>query len=184
LEWEEHDPKTEAGHRNICISSRLGAQLAAYIADRKEGFLVRTAAGDPRDASNVLECNLNTLLDRLNIPKIDPTLLGKIVGKDRIADQATRSEKRAASLGLHSFRHTNATAMDSLGITQQLRKLRLGHSGNGVTETYTHTFTRDEREAAEKLGELFGVGWPEKGEMKVISFPSLSQMKQRLPEAA
>lgn len=180
---EEHDPKTEAGHRNICISSRLAAHLAAYIADRKEGFLFRTAAGNPWDASNVLERKLNTLLDRLSIPKIDPTLLGKIVGKDRIADQATRSEKRAASLGLHSFRHTNATAMDSLGVPQQLRKLRLGHSGNDVTETYTHTFTRDEREAAEKLGELFGTGWPEKSEVKVISFPSLSQTKQRLPEA-
>jgi integrase len=150
---------------------------------RQVGFLFRTAAGNPWDASNVLERKLNTLLDRLNIPKIDPTLLGKIVGKDRIADQATRSEKRTASLGLHSFRHTDATAMDSLGIPQQLRKLRLGHSGNGVTDIYTHTFTRDEREAAEKLGELFGAGWPEKGEAKVISFPSLSQMKQRLPEA-
>ena len=72
--------------------------------------------------------------------------------------------------------------MDSLGIPQQLRKLRLGHSGNGVTETYTHTFTRDEREAAEKLGEFFGAGWPEKDEVKVTSFPSLSRTKQRLPE--
>ncbi len=179
---EEHNPKTEAGHRNICISTRLGAHLAKYIADRKEGFLFRTATGNPWDVSNVLERKLNTLLDRLNIPKIDPVLLRKIVGKDRIADQATRSEKRAASLGLHSFRHTNATAMDSLGIPQQLRKLRLGHSGNGVTETYTHTFTRDEREAAEKLGEFFGAGWPEKDEVKVTSFPSLSRTKQRLPE--
>jgi integrase len=179
---EEHNPKTEAGYRSICISSRLGAQLAAYIGDRTEGFLFRTAAGNPWGASNVLERKLNTLLDRLNIPKIDPMLLGKIVGKDRTVDQATRSEKRAASLGLHSFRHTNATAMDSLGIPQQLRKLRLGHSGNSVTENYTHTFTRDEREAAEKLGELFGTGWPEKGEAKVISFLSLSQAKERLPD--
>jgi integrase len=180
---EEHNPKTEAGHRNIRISSRLGGHLAAYISNREEGFLFRTATGSPWDASNVLERKLNTLLDRLNIPKIDPVLLRRIVGKDRIADQATRSEKRAASLGLHSFRHTNATAMDSLGIPQQLRKLRLGHSGNGVTESYTHTFTTDEREAAEKLGELFGAGWPEKGEAKVISFPSLSHANERLPEA-
>jgi integrase len=180
---EEHNPKTEAGHRNIRISSRLGGHLAAYISNREEGFLFRTATGSPWDASNVLERKLNTLLDRLNIPKIDAVLLRRIVGKDRIADQATRSEKRAASVGLHSFRHTNATAMDSLGIPQQLRKLRLGHSGNGVTESYTHTFTRDEREAAEKLGELFGAGWPEKGEAKVISFPSLSHTNERLPEA-
>jgi hypothetical protein len=72
--------------------------------------------------------------------------------------------------------------MDSLGIPQQLRKLRLGHCGNGVTETYAHTFTKDEWDPAEKLGELFGVGWPEKLEAKVISFPSLSQTKQRLPD--
>jgi len=84
---------------------------------------------------------------------------------------AIRSEKRAALLGLHSFRHKNATAMDSLGIPQQLRKLRLGHSGNGVTESYTHTLASDERDAAEKLGELFGAGWPERGETKVVFFP-------------
>jgi hypothetical protein len=30
------------------------------------------------------------------------------------------------------------------------------------------------------LGELFGSGWPEKDEGKVNSFPSLSQMKERL----
>ena len=62
---EEHNPKTEAGHRNICISTRLGAHLAKYIADRKEGFLFRTATGNPWDVSNVLERKLNTLLDRL-----------------------------------------------------------------------------------------------------------------------
>jgi hypothetical protein len=40
--------------------------------------------------------------------------------------------------------------MDSLGIPQQIRKQRLGHSSNGMTEGYTHTFTQDERVAAEK----------------------------------
>ncbi len=178
---EEHNPKTEAGFGSVCISSRLGAHLAAYLGDRTEGYLFQTAAGNPWGASNVLERKLNTLLDRLKIPKIDPMLLGKIVGKDRIVEQATRSEKRAASLGLHSFRHTSATAMDSLAIPQQLRKPRLGRSGNSATENYTHTFTKDEQEAAEKLGELFGTGWPERDEGKVISFPSLSQMKEGLP---
>jgi hypothetical protein len=51
-----------------------------------------------------------------------------------------------------------------LGVSNVRCKLsRLCHSANGVTETYT--FTRDEREAAEKLGELCDVGWPEKGEV-------------------
>ena len=128
----------------------------------------------------MLERKLNTLLDLLEIPKIDPKLLAKIVGKDRTIEQATRSEKRAASLGLHSLRHTNATAMDSLSIPQQIRKQRLGHSGNSVTENYTHTFTQDERDAAEKLGQLFGTRWPEIDKGKVISFPNLSQKEEGL----
>jgi len=141
-------------------------------------FLFQTSTGKPRDASNVLERKLNTVLERLEIPKIDVRLLAKFVGKDRTVEQATKSDKRAASVGLHSFRHTNATAMDSLAIPQQIRKQRLGHSGNSVTENYTHTFTQDERDAAEKLGEFFGTGWPEIGEKKVISFPNLSQKEE------
>jgi integrase len=174
----EHNPKTEASFRTVCLSSRLGAQLAEYISGRSEGFLFQTSTGNPWDASNVLERKLNTLLERSDIPKIDVKLLGKIVGKDRTVEQATRSEKRAASLGLHSFRHTSATAMDSLAIPQQIRKLRLGHSGNGVTESYTHTFTKDERDAAEKLGDLFGTEWPTNGKEKLISFPNLSQKQE------
>jgi hypothetical protein len=104
---------------------------------------------------------LNTLLERLEIPKIEPQLLAKIVVKDRTIDQARRSKKGAASLGLHSFRPTNATAMDSPSIPQQIRKRRLGHSGSSVTENYTHTSTKDERDAAENLREFFGTGWPE-----------------------
>jgi integrase len=178
----EDAPKTEAGNRSICISSRLGAALKEHLAGRTEGYLFQTSAGSPWDASNIMVRKLNTLLTRLEIPKIDPKLLTKIIGKDRTIDQATRSEKRAASLGVHSFRHTNATAMDSLGIPQQIRKQRLGHSGNGVTEGYTHTFTQDERAAAEKLGELFGTGWPEKKTGKLIPFPNLSQTQQEPAE--
>ncbi len=173
------DPrKTEAGFRTICISARLGNQLKGYLDGRTEGFLFQTSTGNPWDASNVLKPKLNTLLDQLEIPKTEAKLLARIVGKDRTVEQATRSEKRAASVGLHSFRHTNATAMDSLGIQQQVRKQRLGHSGNSVIESYTHTFTHDERDAAEKLGEFFGTGWPEIDKGKVISFPSLSQKKE------
>ena len=68
---EEHDPKTEAGHRNICISFRLAAHLASVPLLPQGRVLFPTAAGNPWDASNVLEHKLNTLLDRLSIPKID-----------------------------------------------------------------------------------------------------------------
>jgi integrase len=101
----EHNPKTEAGFRSICISAQLCSQLQEYLAGRTEGYLFHTSSGNPWDASNVLERKLNALLERLEIPKVDPKLLAKIVGKDRTIEQATRSEKRAASLGLHSLRH-------------------------------------------------------------------------------
>lgn len=68
--------------------------------------------------------------------------------------------------------------MDSLGIPHQIRKQRLGHSGNSVTENYTHVFAKDERDAAEKLGELFGTGWPEREQGKLIPFPNLSQSQE------
>jgi hypothetical protein len=48
--------------------------------------------------------------------------------------------------------------MDSLGIPQQIRKQSLDHGGNRVTENYTHSFDKDELDAAEKLGEFFGNG--------------------------
>ena len=147
---------------------------------RTEGYLFQTSTGGHWDASSVLGRTLNGLLERLEIPKLDLKLLAKFVGKDRTVDQATRSEKRHASLGLHSFRHTNATAMDSLGIPQQVRKQRIGHSAGSVAEIYTHTFTPDER-AAEKLGELFGTDWPETDKGKVISFPNLYQKEKGLP---
>ena len=171
----EDNPKTEAAFRSICLSTRLGAAIKEYLAGRTDGYLFHNSVGNPWDASTVLDRKLNAVLRRLGIPKIDLKLLAKFVGKDRTIEQATRSEKRAASLGLHSFRHVNATAMDSLAIPQQIRKQRVGHSVSNVTENYTHTFTQDERAAAEKLGEFFGTGWPEIEKGKVISFPNLSQ---------
>jgi integrase len=180
----EDNPKTEAAFRSVCISTRLGSQVKEYLAGRTDGYLFQTSSGNPWGASNVLERKLNTVLERLDIPKIDTKLLAKFVGRERTIEQATRSEKRAASLGLHSFRHTAATAMDSLGIPQQIRKQRLGHSGNSVTDGYTHTFSDDERNAAKKLGELFGTGWPEIDKGKLISSQVFPKKKKGLLEAA
>jgi hypothetical protein len=53
-----------------------------------------------------------------------------------------------------------------------------------VTEDYTHTFTQDERAAAEKLGELFGTGLPEKKTGKLIPFPNLSQIQNETADVS
>ena len=99
----EDTPKVEAGNRSICISARLGAALKEYLARREEGYLFQTTEGGPWDASNILVRKLNKLLTQLEIPKIDPKILAKILGKGRTIEQATRSEKRAASSGAAFF---------------------------------------------------------------------------------
>jgi hypothetical protein len=162
-------------------SASIARELWKHLADRTEAYLFQISTGKFWESSSVLGRTLNGLLERLEIPKIDPKLLAKFVGKDRTTEQATRSEKRHASAGLHSFRQTNATAMDSLGIALAVRKQRIRDSAGTATELYTHTFAQDERGAADKLGELFGTSWPEMDKGKVISFPNLSQKEEGLP---
>ena len=77
----EHNPKTEAGFRTVCISTRLGNRLKEHLEGRPEGFLFQTSTGKPWDASNVLERKLNAVLERLGIQKIDPNSLRKLLGK-------------------------------------------------------------------------------------------------------
>ena len=61
------------------------------------------------------------------------------LGKNRTISDATRSEKRPASAGLHTFRHALATALDSLNVPMEIRKRRIGHGrGGDVTAIYTH----------------------------------------------
>jgi hypothetical protein len=69
------------------------------------------------------------------------------------------------------------TVTDSLGIPQQIRKQRIGHSTGSVTEIYTHTFTQGERAAAEKLNEFFGTGSPETDKGELISFLNIRLLK-------
>lgn len=170
---EEDEPKTAAGSRRVCVSSVLAAALAEYLAGRagagRTDYLFETD-GKPWSSGSVLD-RLDKILAIAGIPKHDPAILSRLVGRNRTIDQATRSEKRAASAGLHTFRHTSATVMDSIGTPTQVKKQRLGHSDGDVTGSYTHTFTKDERDTAEKLGEIF------------YPFPILAQSQNSLPGA-
>ena len=66
----EDGPKTTAGFRSVCISSRLGAYLAEYLAGRAEGYLFQTSAGSPWDPSNVLERSSIPLSTALAFPRL------------------------------------------------------------------------------------------------------------------
>jgi integrase len=174
--------KTKAARRTIPISSLLAADIFKHLAGRTEGYLFQESTGEPWNPDAVREQKLRPILNRLGIPTIDERLLAEIVDRDnRTVAQATRSEKRQASAGLHTFRHTNATAVDSLHVPKGVRRKRLGHSGGDTTEHYTHTFAEDERDAAEKLGNLFGTDWPERAG-RAISFPNLSHNKSGIAD--
>lgn len=49
----------------------------------------------------------------------------------------------------------------------------------GMVQRKGKVFAKDERAVAEKLGKLFGTGWPEKEQGKVIPFPNLSQIQEQ-----
>ena len=52
---------------------------------------------------------------------------------------------------------------------------------NGLKGKERHTFTKDERDAPENLGDFFATDWPEIYKGKVVSFPTLSQTEKGLP---
>ena len=57
--------------------------------------------------------------------------------------------------GFHSFRHANASLMNSFGASHKLRQQRLGHAaGSPITEAiYTHVISEDARRVAAQLGD-------------------------------
>jgi integrase len=112
----------------------LAANISKHLAGRTEGYLFQESKGG---ANAVRNHKLRPILKQLGIPINDEKPLAKIVGRDnKTVAQATRSEKRQASAGLHTFRHTNATAMDSLHVPKGVRRKRLGHGGGDTTEHY------------------------------------------------
>ena len=60
------------------------------------------------------------------------------------------------SIRLHDLRHTMATAALQAGIHPKVVQERLGHSSIAITlDTYSHVAPTLQREAADKLGQLF-----------------------------
>jgi len=79
--------------------------------------------------------------------------------------------------GFHSFRHANATLMNSFGASQKLRQQRLGHAdGLPVTDTiYTHVISEDGKRIAAQLGNavwgILDASWTEKGNGSGVESP-------------
>ena len=59
----------------------------------------------------------------------------------------------------HDLRHTAATLLLAKGVHPKIVQERLGHSSINLTlDTYSHVMPTLQRDAADKLDELFGKG--------------------------
>ena len=118
-------PKTKKGNRTIRISECLARLLEDWITE--------------------YQCS-GTLRDHVFDATYHQTL--KAVKHALIACGLTEP-----GLGLHSFRHGNATLLDSIGAPLRIRMDRLGHSRSDTTlGVYTGTAREDESRVAEEIG--------------------------------
>lgn len=121
--------------RVLRLSPHLVRQLVEHIAPvvgDPEAFVFRTRYGTPWIGDDVVKDNLKPLLKQLGI------------------------KPGVAGVGLHAFRHGNATLMDAERTPLKVRQDRLGHvDGEEITlGIYTHAESDDHQAVAEKLGNL------------------------------
>jgi integrase len=122
-------PKTGNAVRSFPISPALSEHLAVFIGERK-GLLFSTRTGHPLDNYNVSSWALKPLLTEVGITD-------------------------TKHMGLHAFRHCNASALDSLGAPMRIRMDRLGHAQQETTMGYSHSNIGDHRRIAAELGRVF-----------------------------
>ena len=96
-------PKTENAIRSFPISPDLAAHVTRHLDKRTAGLLFHTKSGQPYDNYNVCAWQFKPLLERVGI---------------------TDTHR----MGLHAFRHGNASALDSIGAPMRVRMDRLGHA--------------------------------------------------------
>jgi len=117
------------------LSPRLVRKLVeqvARVAGNPEAFVFRSKNGTPWIGDEVVKDKLKPLLQQLGI------------------------KQGVEGVGLHAFRHGNATLMDVERTPLKVRQDRLGHvDGEEITlGIYTHAESDDHQAVAEKLGNL------------------------------
>jgi len=112
------------------VESLIRQYLGADWKENSDGLLFCTRTGRPLDNYNVVTWQLKPLLERIGVTK-------------------TRR------MGLHAFRHCNATELDRMGAPIKVRQDRLGHADSETTFGYTHAESADHRRVAAELGRIF-----------------------------
>lgn len=132
-EWVRAEPKASRALERVAIDADTVAALAAHklrqAAERQPdwpywGLVFTTPRGYPIHRRDVLEAF-------------------------RLAcDRAGVKRRR-----FHDLRHSSATLMREVGITGEVRKARLGHSTDDMSERYAHASATQDRDAVERLAE-------------------------------
>jgi integrase len=136
------EPKTERSRRFVALpspvvdmlrhhrASLLAERLAAVVWapwDGHEDLVFPTQIGTPTDPRNALRAFAS------------------------IAERAG-----LVGVGLHTLRHSAASALIASGAHIKVVQEMLGHSSYGITaDIYSHVAVEQQREAAERLGEVF-----------------------------
>ena len=127
-------PKTNNAVRHFPISLNLAAHIRQYLETNwkanPDGLLFCTRTGKPLDNYNIVTWQLKPLIESIGIT----------------------DTKR---MGLHAFRHCNATELDRMGAPIKVRQDRLGHADSETTFGYTHAESADHRRVADELGRIF-----------------------------
>jgi integrase len=132
------DPKNKESVRVVELSPQCVAHLETFLTSwrpNEQRLLFATKNGTPWDQNLLLKRKFRPLLRALGI-------------------EVPRGN------GFHSFRHANASLMNSFGASSKLRQQRLGHAaGSPVTEAiYTHVISEDAKRVAKQLGDaVWGV---------------------------
>lgn len=139
---EIQTPKTQNAVREISISGQLARHLNQFAG------AVSPGTGRLREQAGTLpppqEREMSPAELLFAMPDGRPWGNGEIVRRLKPV--------LGTGVGLHAFRHANASLMASLRVPEHIRRERLGHSAGNVTARYTHSNQDDHRRWAEAIG--------------------------------
>jgi integrase len=138
--WRLVEPKSATSRRTVAIPAFLaealrehrGRQLRERLAATRwedHDLVFCSTVGTPLEGTNVLHRSFRKILERAGLPRIR----------------------------FHDLRHTAASLLLSQGEHPKVVQERLGHSSIALTmDLYSHLIDNMQRQAADKLQEIFG----------------------------
>lgn len=131
------DPKTARSRRPVALPRFVVAALREH---RRRQVEERLAAGGPTADGLVF---------------LAPT--GRPLNGGWVSHRwRTIATAAGVDVSMHSLRHTSATILRDMGIPEDVRMARLGHTTTGMARRYAHATEGPDRAAADALDEALG----------------------------